>query len=180
MMFLLEEPEAARELLDYCYELELKFALAQAAEGAEIIGIGDAAASLIGTALYEEFAFDYEKRMIEAIHSAGARVKLHVCGNITPILDRIAETGTDILDIDHMVGFGRAAELMQGRGCVCGNFDPVTVALFGTPEDVRRASIQCALTADNTIVAAGCEIPLDTDPANLLAVHEALCSLEKA
>ena len=180
MMFLLEEPEAARELLDYCYELELKFALAQAAEGAEIIGIGDAAASLIGPALYEEFAFDYEKRMIEAIHSAGAKVKLHVCGNITPILDRIAETGTDILDIDHMVDFGRAAELMRGRGCVCGNFDPVTVALFGTPEDVRRASIQCALTADNTIVAAGCEIPLDTDPANLLAVHEALCSLEKA
>ena len=179
MMFMLEEPEAARDLLDYCYELELRFALAQVAEGAEIIGVGDAAASLIGPALYEEYAFDYEKRMIDAIHAAGAKVKLHVCGNINAIMDRMVENGTDILDIDHMVDFARAARLMKGRGCVCGNFNPVTVALFGTPEDVRRESLRCANTADNTIVAAGCEIPLATDPANLLAVHEALCTLQK-
>ena len=179
MMFMLEEPEAARELLDYCYELELRFALAQVAEGAEIIGVGDAAASLIGPALYEAYAFDYEKRMIDAIHAAGAKVKLHVCGNINAIMDRMVENGTDILDIDHMVDFARAGELMRGKGCVCGNFDPVSVALFGTPEDVRRESLRCANTADNTIVAAGCEIPLATDPANLLAVHEALCSLQK-
>ena len=179
MMFMLEEPEAARDLLDYCYELELRFALAQVAEGAEIIGIGDAAASLIGPALYEEYAFDYEKRMIDAIHAAGAKVKLHVCGNINASMDRMVENGTDILDIDHMVDFARAARLMKGRGCVCGNFNPVTVALFGTPEDVRRESLRCANTAENTIVAAGCEIPLATDPANLLAVYEALCTLQK-
>ena len=179
LMFLMEEPEAARELLDYCYELELKFALAQGAEGAEIIGVGDAAASLIGPRLFDEFAFEYEKRMIEAIHAAGARVKLHVCGNINPILERITQTGTDILDCDHMVDMVRAGELMRGKGCVCGNFNPVTVALYGTPEDVRRASVRCAEMAENSIVAAGCEIPLDTDPANLLAVHEALCGLER-
>ena len=179
MMFLMEEPEAARELLDYCYELELKFALAQIAEGAEIIGVGDAAASLIGPQLYLDFAFDYEVRMFEAIHRAGAKVKLHVCGNINPILEHITRTGADILDIDHMVDMARAAELMRGKGCVCGNFNPVSVALFGTPEDVRRASIHCANLADNTIVAAGCEIPLDTNPANLLAVHEALCEIAR-
>ena len=43
LMFLMEEPEAARELLEYCYELELRFALAQVAEGAEILGIGTSA-----------------------------------------------------------------------------------------------------------------------------------------
>ncbi len=177
LMFLLEEPEAARELLDYCYELELKFALAQAAEGAEIIGIGDAVASLIGPRLYLDYAFDYERRMADALHAAGAKVKLHVCGNINPILDHIARTGADILDCDHMVDMARAGELMRGKGCVCGNFNPVTVALYGTPEDVRAAATRCAGLAENSIVAAGCEIPLDTDPANLLAVHEALCAL---
>ena len=179
LMFLMEEPEAARELLDYCYELELKFALAQVAEGAEIIGVGDGAASLIGPRLFDAFAFEYEKRMIEAIHAAGARVKLHVCGNINPILEQTTQTGTDILDCDHMVDMARAGELMRGKGCVCGNFNPVTVALYGTPEDVRQASVRCAEMAENSIVAAGCEIPLDTDPANLLAVHEALVGLEK-
>ena len=76
-----------------------------------------------------------------------------------------------------MVDMARAGELMRGKGCVCGNFDPVSVALQGTVEDVRRASIHCAGLAENSIVAAGCEIPIDTDPANLLATHEALVSL---
>ena len=176
-MFMMDEPDAAHELLDYCFELERGFALAQVREGAEIIGVGDAAASLIGPRLYRAFAFDHEVNMIHAIHEAGAMVKLHVCGNINPILDDIVKTEPDILDCDFMVDMARAAELMRGRGCVCGNFNPVTVALYGTPEEVRRAAIECANLGNNVIVAAGCEIPIDTDPANLLAVHEALCGM---
>ena len=145
--------------------------------GADIVGVGDAAASLIGPAMYEEFAIDYEKKLIGEIHRSGALAKLHICGNINPILERAAQTGADILDCDHMVDMARAGELMRGKGTVCGNFDPVSVALQGTPEDVRRASIYCAGLAENSIVAAGCEIPIDTDPANLLATHEALVSL---
>lgn len=177
MMLMMDEPEAAQELLAFCCEQELKFALAQIDAGADIVGVGDAAASLIGPAMYEEFAVDYEKRLFDEIHKAGALVKLHICGNINPILEQAVQTGADILDCDHMVDMARAAKLMRGRGCVCGNFDPVSVALQGTPEDVRRASIECANYGDNTIVAAGCEIPIDTDPANLLATHEALCSM---
>ena len=179
MMMMMDEPEAAQELLAFCCEQELRFALAQIEAGADIVGVGDAAASLIGPALYEEFAIDYEKKLFGEIHRAGALAKLHICGNINPILEQAAQTGADILDCDHMVDMARAGELMRGKGAVCGNFDPVSVALQGTPEDVRRASIHCAGLAENSIVAAGCEIPIDTDPANLLATHEALVSLSR-
>lgn len=177
MLLMMDEPEAAQELLSFCFEQELKFALAQVEAGADIVGVGDAAASLIGPAMYEEFAIDYEKKLIGEIHRAGALAKLHICGNINPILELASQTGADILDCDHMVDMARAAELMRGKGCVCGNFDPVSVALQGTVEDVRRASIHCAGLAENSIVAAGCEIPIDTAPANLLATHEALLTL---
>ena len=177
MYMLMDEPEEAHELIEFCYELETEFALAQVRAGADIIGMGDAAASLIGPALYREFAFEPEKRMIEAIHAAGAKVKTHICGNINPIMADIAQTGCDIMDCDHMVDFRRAGELMRGRGCVCGNFNPVTVAFQGTEQDVYDASIACATCCDNSIVAAGCEIPLKTDPANLLACHRALVDL---
>ena len=175
LMFMLEEPEAAHELLDFCVELELQFALAQIRAGAEIVGIGDAATSLIGPKWYREFAFEREKKLIDGIHNAGALAKLHICGNINPFLDQAAQTGCDILDCDHMVDMERAARLMTGKGCACGNFDPVSVVLHGTPEDVRRAALQCADYGSNTIVAAGCEIPVDTKPENVLAVKEALC-----
>ena len=177
MLLMMDEPEAAQELLSFCFEQELKFALSQVEAGADIVGVGDAAASLIGPAMYEEFAIDYEKKLIGEIHRAGALAKLHICGNINPILELASQTGADILDCDHMVDMARAGELMRGKGCVCGNFDPVSVALQGTVEDVRRASIHCAGLAENSIVAAGCEIPIDTAPANLLATHEALLTL---
>lgn len=177
MYSLMDEPEFCEELLDFCYELELKFALAQIEAGADIIGMGDAAASLIGPALYEEFIFERETRMIEEIHRAGALAKLHICGNINPILELTAQTGCDILDCDHMVDMARAGELMRGKGAVCGNFDPVSIMLQGTAQDVREASVKCAHLADNSIVAAGCEVPLGTEPANMLATHEALLSI---
>ena len=174
-MFIIEEPEAADELLDFCVELELQFALAQIRAGADIIGIGDAATSLIGPKWYRELAFERERKLISGIHEAGALAKLHICGNINPFLEQAAQTGCDILDCDYMVDMERASLLMAGKGCVCGNFDPVSVMLQGTPEDVRRAALQCANYGTNTIVAAGCEIPVNTAPANVLAVKEALC-----
>lgn len=177
MYLLMDEPEAGHELLAFCAEQELKFALSQVEAGAEIIGLGDAAASLIGPALYAEFAFEHEKRIFSEIHRVGALTKLHICGNINPILDQAAETGCDILDCDHMVDMARAGALMRGKGCVCGNFDPVSIALQGKREDVFNASVVCAELCENSIVAAGCEIPIDTAPENLLATHEALCSL---
>ena len=175
LMFMVEEPEAADELLDFCAEQELQFALAQIRSGADIVGVGDAATSLIGPKWYRQFAFERERKLIAGIHEAGALAKLHICGNINPFLEQAAQTGCDILDCDHMVDMERAARLMSGKGCACGNFDPVSVVLHGTPEDVRRSALQCADYGPNTIVAAGCEIPVDTDPANVLAVKQALC-----
>ena len=61
----------------------------------DIIGIGDAAASLISPAMFEEFAFPYQKRIVEAVHRAGARTKLHICGNTSAVLPQMIETGSD-------------------------------------------------------------------------------------
>lgn len=174
LLFMMDEPEAANDLLDFCGELELQFALAQIREGARIIGVGDAATSLIGAKWYREFAFEREKKLIAGIHAAGGLTKLHICGNINPFLEDAANTGCDILDCDHMVDMEKAADLMRGKGCACGNFDPVSVVLQGTPNAVRAAALKCAAFGDNTIVAAGCEIPVDTKNENMLAVRDAL------
>ena len=116
-------------------------------------------------------------KLIEEIHAHGALAKLHICGQINPILEFAAQTGADILDCDHMVDMKRASELMQGKGCACGNFDPVGIALHGSREDVIAAAKTCADFGENSIVAAGCEIPINTTPENMLATHEALCEL---
>jgi MtaA/CmuA family methyltransferase len=168
------EPEFVEELLGICIEQEIAFAEEQANAGADFIGIGDAAASLVGPSVYESLILPCEKKLVDAIHAAGAKAKLHICGNTGKLLDLMPRTGADIIDVDWMVDFGKAAEAF-GTHSLCGNFDPVGVLLRGSADMVRSAVHGCISVArSNTFIAAGCEVPRDTPEENLLAVMEAL------
>lgn len=173
---MLDEPEAIQELIEICTQQGILFAKAQVEAGADIIGIGDAATSLIGPALYEEFVLPYQKRMIQAVHDAGAKVKLHICGNITPVLELVAQTGADMVDLDYMVDMHKAAQILPRECCICGNFDPVEVLYQGTAEQVKAAVRRCMDLPGraNHFVAPGCEIPKDTPIENVLAMQETL------
>jgi len=177
MTDMLDEPSAVEELMDICNQQAILFAQAQIALGADIIGVGDAAASLIGASLYEEFVLPRQKKLFEAIHAAGAKVKLHICGNINPLLDLIADSGADMVDCDWMVDFDKAVRVL-GKASACGNFDPVDVLLNGSLEEVRAAVLNCVEVASpTTAIAAGCEVPRDTPVGNLLGVFEVLCGV---
>ena len=57
MMDFFEQPGFVRDLFDFVIEMELAFAQAQKDAGADLMGVGDAAASLVGPQLYEEFVW---------------------------------------------------------------------------------------------------------------------------
>lgn len=175
MMDLFDEPEAVQELLEICLEQAILFAEAQIQAGAQIIGIGDAVASLIGPSLYEEFALPYEQRLIAAIKARGIKTKLHICGNISSLLPQLKKTGADIIDLDWMVDFGTAVRTFGNQACASGNFDPVEVLLQGSRAQVEQAVRDCAaLALPNTHIQAGCEVPRHTPHDNLLAVSQTL------
>ena len=175
---LYDRPAWVHDLLEMCAEVAIAFAKAQVAAGADIIGLGDAVASQVSPKSYREFALPYEQRIFAAVHEMGALTRLHICGNTTRILADMANSGADIIDVDWMVDMGQAAAIFGDRAAVCGNQDPVAVMLNGTPEDVRRVTQAC-MTAGGArcISAAGCEIPLGTPHANLLAQAAALAEL---
>ena len=66
-----DDPQFVRELFEFVTQGAIRFGRAQAEAGADLIGIGDPAASLIGPRLYNEFVFPYEKRVAEGLHAAG-------------------------------------------------------------------------------------------------------------
>ena len=176
LAYLIEEPERIEEMMEICLEQAIRFAKDQIEMGACIIGIGDAAASLIGPSLYEEYALPFEQCLIEAIHQMGAKVKLHICGNTNPILPYLAKTGSDIVDLDHMVDIEKAADIFPESMCICGNFDPATVLYQGTPELVYSHVKRCMQiqNRNRNFIAAGCEIPRDAPEENILAIAEAI------
>ncbi|GHU64612.1 uroporphyrinogen decarboxylase [Clostridia bacterium] len=179
MLNIMLYPDEIRELLAICYEQAVRFAKAQIAAGADIIGIGDAAASLIGPALYEEFALPYEKKLAGEIHAAGGLVKLHICGNTNSLLTLMADTGADIVDLDHMVDMNQAANIFPADMHICGNFDPSGVLLRGTPDRIREAVRTCMQIGDRNanLIAPGCEVPRDTPFENFLAIREELSAV---
>ena len=94
----------------------LEFARAQVEAGADLIGVGDAAASLVGPQIYEEFVRPYEQRLVDGLHAMGTRVRLHICGNIRRILPGIGSLGCDMVDIDSMVPLDQARREMGAEG----------------------------------------------------------------
>jgi MtaA/CmuA family methyltransferase len=164
------------DLLPIIHEQQKLFALAQLKAGADFIGVGNAAASLIGPDLYRKYGFFWDKAIVDFIHQNGGRVKLHICGNISPLLDLLKDVAPDILDIDWMVDFGRAAKLFSGtKTAVSGNMDPVEVMMRGNTRSVEEAVRHCIEEGtETTLIAAGCEVPAATPDENFLAMDKTL------
>jgi MtaA/CmuA family methyltransferase len=173
MMDFFDDASWVQELFEFTLELGVRFARAQVEAGVELIGIGDAAASLVGPQIYEQFVWPYEKRLVEQIHALGARVRLHICGNISALLEPIGRLGCDIVDLDFMVPVDQARQAMGDDQILLGNIDPVRVLKNGTPESVTAAIAQCHQHAGpRYIVGAGCEVPRGTPPPNLQALTQ--------
>jgi MtaA/CmuA family methyltransferase len=166
-----DDPAFVRDLFEFNLAMALEFGRAQVEAGADLIGVGDAAASLVGPQIYEEFVRPYEKRLVDGLHAIGTRVRLHICGNIRRILPGVGSLGCDMVDIDSMVPLDQARREMGADAVLAGNLDPVKTLRNGTPETVTAALAECHRQAGpRYIVAAGCEVPRDTAEANVLAL----------
>ena len=173
MLDFFDDPSFVRDLFEFVLEMEIGFAQAQVQAGADCIGIGDAAASLVGPQIYNDFVWPYEKRMVEAIHAFGARVRMHICGNTRKILAAIGTLGCDIVDLDSAAPISEARASMGPAQILLGNINPVTVLLDGDVDSVTRAIRQCHHDAGaRYIVGAGCEVPRNTPTENLRALGE--------
>jgi MtaA/CmuA family methyltransferase len=176
MMMLVDAPDVAHRLLDHLTAIVIDFALAQVEAGAQMIGAGDAAASLVSPATYRGFALPYERRVIEAVHAAGSLAKLHICGNTTKLLPDMASSGADLFNVDHMVSLDKAREVYAARGlCFKGNLDPVTEIMGATPEQCHRHAREAIRVGTQGgaayMLSAGCEVPAETPDE----VFEAFC-----
>lgn len=173
MMDFYEDESFVRDLFEFTLALGLRFAKAQVDAGVDVVGVGDAAASLVGPQVYESFVWPFEKRLVDGVHAMGAHVRLHICGDTRPILDGMGRLGADIVDLDWMASMAEARQAMGPRQVLLGNIDPVSVLKNGSRKDVYNGLARCCAEAGpNYIVGAGCEIPRGTPMENVLAMGE--------
>lgn len=170
LMDLIDTPETFLQAGEIIVQNAIGFAVSQIQAGADMIGIGDAAASLIGPKLYVEFVLPLEQRLVAGIHGAGATARLHICGDILSILNTVPKTGADVIDVDWMVPLKKAREQIGSDLTLCGNFDPSGILLQKKPEDVARAAVQCMDDGGKKFfLMPGCEVPPATPEENIRA-----------
>lgn len=173
MMDLIDDPGFVRDLFDFVLEMELNFARRQLEAGVNIMGIGDAAASLVGPAIYREQIWPYEKKMIDGLHAMGCPVRMHICGNITNHLEYLGQLDLDMIDIDFLTDMTHAREKLGPGPAILGNIEPVHYFLEATPHEVREALAECHnLAGCKFVVGAGCEIPPGAEVENVRAMME--------
>jgi len=168
-----DAPEFIHELFEFTVEMALRYAAAQVDAGADLIGVGDAAASLISPKMYEEFVWKYEQELVAGIQSMGAKVRLHICGNTKAIVDGMGRVGADIVDLDYFTPVKTARDAMGPEVALLGNIDPVRSLRNGTPDTVTDDIAECHGQAGRRyIVGAGCEVPRETPLENVRAMTQ--------
>ncbi len=162
-----------RDLFGFIVEMEVRFAQVQKDAGASYIGIGDAAASLVGPEIYERFVWPYEKKIVDAIHALGLPVRLHICGNTTPLLRAMGKLGCEIVDLDYPSSMELARQQMPPTQLLTCNIDPVRDLRNGTPQSIHDAiATRHQQVGSYFIVGAGCEVPRDTKLENVRAMAD--------
>jgi MtaA/CmuA family methyltransferase len=171
MLDFYDDPGFVRDLFEFIVEMELRFARFQVELGADLMGIGDAAASLVGPRFYDELVWPYEKKLVDALHANGVKTRLHICGNTRRILEGMGRLRCSIVELDSPSPMSEGREKMGPQQILLGNLDPVKVLKDGTPESVYEAVGECHRQAgDRFLVGAGCEVPRETPLANLRAM----------
>lgn len=168
-----DDPEFARDLLRFSADVALAYAPAQIAAGADTMAMSDAAASLIGPALYEEFLWPEQMRVMQALKEKFPHVirRLHMCGRTDPLAPKMRELPVDIYEIDFPADLKTVRDRLGPDKVIAGNVSTITDLLQGTPEQVYEACRRChEICGRYHVVSAGCEMSPLTPPENLHAM----------
>jgi len=171
MLDFYDDPAFVEDLFDFATQMAMAFAAAQVEAGVDIVGIGDAAASLVGPSIYEELVWPHEKRLVDHIHGLGALVRLHICGNTRRSVGAMARLGADIVDLDSLVPLDSARADAGPDQVLLGNLNPVTELMASTPAAIEGLFAERhRQVGPRYVVGAGCEVPAATPPENVDAL----------
>jgi uroporphyrinogen decarboxylase len=177
LMDLYDDEQFVFDLMEICVEMVVHLGLTVGRAGAHAVTFGDSVAGLLGRKDFAKFAFPAEEAVVARLHAAlDMPVFLHICGRASHIVDYMADTGADALELDHFNNFAEVKARVGVRTCLEGNLDPTVVLLQGTPEMVRQKSLELIAAAGSSgglILSSGCEVPRDTPAVNLRAMVEA-------
>jgi [methyl-Co(III) methanol-specific corrinoid protein]:coenzyme M methyltransferase len=164
----LKAPEKLLPFMEVAEQAGTTLGRALIEAGADIICCEDMSASpaLVAPDTYRDIEVTFQKRQFDALPVPKI---LHICGNVTPIIDYMAKTGADAISLEPKTDTLTARDRCGPDIILMGGCDTATTLYTETPQRVFDA---CAAAIDNGIqvLAPGCAVPPATPTANLKAM----------
>lgn len=138
MMF--GDEKSFKLLMEKLVETTTKHLYAQIQAGASMVQLFDTWAGVLSPEDYAQYAFPYQKEVISNIKKlSDTPITLYINGSGN-VLEKMAETGADVLSIDWMQDLAEAKKRVGHKVALQGNLDPC--CLYGSPEFVQKRVLE--------------------------------------
>lgn len=113
MKWSLKKPDLFEQVLDFATEATIAYANSMALAGADVVAIADPVASpdLMSPDSFKNILQSRLQRFSSNVNSVTV---LHVCGNVNPILDYMADCGFEGLSVEEKIGSVKKAKEILG------------------------------------------------------------------
>ena len=128
-------PGDARLLLDKLARAVAAYLNAQIEAGAQAVQIFDTWGGILAQEEFEEFSLNPIRQVLSLLRRGSVPV-IVFCKDCGHSLEKIADTGTDVVGLDWTSDIGRAREMVGSYVSLQGNLDPTI--LFSTPERIEH------------------------------------------
>lgn len=177
MVLIYEQPEAAHELLGKCTAFIEKYCLALRQTGVGGVVMAEPAAGLLSNDDCLTFSSQYVRRIVERVQDNHFIVILHNCGNTGHCTQAMVATGAAAYHFGNKCRMEELLPEVPPTALAMGNLDPVSLFKDGTPDMMRRATLDLlerTARYPNFVLSSGCDTPPHTPAANIDAFFEAL------
>ncbi len=142
--------------------------------------LGTQMAPMFNPDIYRELVKPHHARMVETVRAkSGAKVLLHSCGAIAPLIEDLIDVGIDAVNPVQITAKGMEPEhLKQAFGrrmTFWGGIDSQQILPFGDPQEVRgevRRMIDCMAGEGGFVLNSIHNIQADVAPENIVAMFE--------
>ncbi len=159
-----EEPEMVEIILEKAAAFLIEYIKAFKSAGADGVVMAEPLAGMLSPRLAERFSEDYVKQIAKAVKSDDFIMVYHNCGNNTvQMIDSILRTECDAYHFGDAIDMRNMLPLIPKDIVVMGNISPSAEFLNGTPQSIRKATLDlmhdCCKEYPNFVVSSGCDLP---------------------
>lgn len=182
LMDIIERPDFCHRIMERALAGAVQKGMAMAEIGIDGLMIADVFGGVIGPALFAEFCLPYFQRFVAAMEAeCGSQrpcIYLHICGNSTPILELMADTGVDCIEPLDCLGGVKVADAKRRVGhrvALMGGVNTIKLAhgsLASVKADVQRCLGEGA-SGGGYVLACSDMLPTETSPEKVRAMVEA-------